>query len=422
MKRIAFIVQRYGIEVNGGAEYHCRLVAEKLNDRFNVEVLTTCAKDYMSWANEYAAGTEFINGVKVMRFSVQHPRDLERFKLAGRRLRKRKQRRYQKLLSYFGQLKNFEKLTKVKSRAENELAWIKEQGPYVPDLITFLKTNQENYDAFIFFTYLYYPTAIGISVAPHKSILIPTAHDEPPIYLEFFRSFFKRPKAILYNTESEKRFVNKLFDNEDIYSDIVGVGIDVPALQPSPGADALIQQAGNYIIYIGRIEVAKACDELISNFIKFKAGTDNDIKLVFVGRAFMPVTEHPSIIYTGFVDEDTKFNLLKNARALIIPSIFESLSLVTLESMAHGIPVIANEKCEVIKDHINKSGAGFLYINQETFTAAIQTAFSNNTNVANLSEKAKTYVTENYTWVKVLEKFDAAFDYVTGYSSSSISQ
>ncbi|SDG68055.1 glycosyltransferase family 4 protein [Mucilaginibacter sp. P25] len=422
MKRIAFIVQRYGIEVNGGAEYHCRLVAEKLNNRFTVEVLTTCAKDYMSWANEYAIGTEFINGVKVIRFGVEHPRDLKKFKLAGRRLRKKKQRRYHRLLGYFGQLKNFEKLTGVKPRAENELAWIKEQGPYVPELITFLKTNQENYDVLIFFTYLYYPTAIGISVASHKSILIPTAHDEPPIYLEFFRSFFKQPKAILYNTESERRFVNKVFGNEDIYSDVVGVGIDVPALQPSPGANALLQQAGNYIIYIGRIEVAKACDELISNFIKFKASTDNDIKLVFVGRAFMPVTEHPSIIYTGFVDEYIKFNLLKNSRALVIPSIFESLSLVTLESMAYGIPVIANEKCEVIKDHINKSGAGFLYNNQETFIAAIQTAFSNNTNVADLSEKAKSYVAENYTWVKVLEKFDAAVDYVAGHSSSSISQ
>ena len=90
--------------------------------------------------------------------------------------------------------------------------------------------------------------------------------------------------------------------------------------------------------------------------------------------------------------------------------------------MAYGIPVIANEKCEVIKDHINKSGAGFLYNTQETFTTAIQIAFSSNTNIMDLSEKAKTYVAENYTWVKVLEKFDTAIDHVTGYSSSSISQ
>lgn len=422
MKRIAFIVQRYGNEVNGGAEYHCRMVAEKLNALFNVEVLTTCAKDYMSWANEYSAGTELVNGVKVIRFAVEHPRSLKRFRRAGRRLRERKQKRYQRLLNYFGQLENFEKLAKVKSRAENEIAWIKEQGPYVPELIAFLKANQENYDAFVFFTYLYYPTAIGISVAPHKSILIPTAHDEPPIYLKFFKDFFKQPKAILYNTESEKHFVNTHFDNEDIYSDVVGVGIEVQEPQHSSNADILVKQAGDYIIYIGRIEVAKACDELISNFIKFKANTRNNIKLVFVGKAFMPVTEHQSIIYTGFVDEDVKFNLLKNARALVIPSIFESLSLVTLESMAFGIPVIANEKCEVIKDHINKSGAGFLYGNQETFAAAIQAAFSSHLNVDDLSDKAKTYVAENYTWEKVLDKFDKAIDYVAGHFSSSTSR
>ncbi|MFC0515405.1 glycosyltransferase family 4 protein [Mucilaginibacter angelicae] len=421
MKRIAFIVQRYGIEVNGGAEYHCRMVAEKLNALFNVEVLTTCAKDYMSWANEYSPGTELINGVKVTRFEVEHPRDLKRFKLAGRKLRK-KQKWYQKLLSYFGQLENFKKLTKAKSRAENEMAWITEQGPYVPQLISFLEANQDNYDAFIFFTYLYYPTAIGISVVPHKSILIPTAHDEPPIYLEFFKDFFKRPKAILYNTESEKHFVNTLFNNKGIYSDVVGVGIEVPALRPNPAAEDLIKQAGDYIIYIGRIEVAKACDELISNFIKFKADTHNTIKLVFVGQAFMPLTEHPSIIYTGFVDEDIKFNLLKNARALVIPSIFESLSLVTLESMVYGIPVIANEKCEVIKDHIHKSGAGFLYANQETFATAIQTAFSSSTNVEVLSAKAKTYVAENYTWEKVLDKYDTAINYVADHFSSSTSR
>jgi glycosyltransferase involved in cell wall biosynthesis len=421
VKRIAFIIQRYGIEVNGGAEYHCRMVAEKLKDLVNVEVLTSCAKDHNSWANEYKPGLNIINDVKVLRFEVEHPVDKKKIRLAERNLQYRKQKTYQKLLIYLGLLDIFQKIANVKSREENEMIWIKEQGPYVPNLIDFLKINQSNYDALIFFTYLYYPTVVGISVAPHKSILIPTAHDEPPIYLEFFRRFFKRPKVILYNTESEKSFVNKLFSNEEIYSDVVGVGIEMPAPQPNRNARELIEQAGDYIIYIGRIEVAKACDELISNFIKFKADTANNFKLVFVGQVFMPITEHPAIIYTGFVDEDVKLNLLKNARALVIPSVFESLSLVTLESMAYGIPVIANERCEVIKDHIKKSGAGFLYTNFESFISAIQTVFSPSTDIGDLSAKAKMYVAENYTWGKVLDKFHAAIDYVAGHFSSSTS-
>ncbi|PWK80206.1 glycosyl transferase family 1 [Mucilaginibacter oryzae] len=421
MKKIAFIVQRYGVEVNGGAEYHCRVVAEKLNGLFDVEVLTSCAQDYMSWANAYTPGSELINGVKVKRFEVEHPRDMDRFKRAGRRLRQRKRKLHQKLLHFFGQLENFEKMAKIPSRAQNEMSWIEEQGPYLPQLIGFLNTNHDKYDALIFFTYLYYPTAVGISVAPQKSILIPTAHDEPPIYLNFFKSFFLQPKAILYNTQSEKRFVNSLFNNSGIYSDIVGVGIDLPPLIPNNFADELIKQADNFIIYIGRIEVAKACDDLMQRFVKFKKDTNNNVKLVFVGQAFMPITQHPSIIYTGFVDEDVKFNLLKNARALIIPSVLESLSLVTLESMAYGVPVIANEQCAVIRDHIDKSGAGFLYTDQETFNSAIEKAFSADTDIEALSAKAKAYVAENYTWEKVLQKFDNAINYVTGHFSSSTS-
>ncbi|MEO3404021.1 glycosyltransferase family 4 protein [Mucilaginibacter sp. CAU 1740] len=421
MKKIAFIVQRYGVEVNGGAEYHCRMLAEKLSSSFDVSVLTSCAKDYVTWANEFTPGTSVVNGIEVVRFPVEHPLNLDRLKLADRKLRIRKPKPHQKLLKFLGQLENFEKLTGVKSRVENEMAWIKEQGPYLPQLISFLKANEHNYDAFIFFTYLYYPTVVGISVAPQKSILIPTAHDETPIYFELYKEFFRKPKAILYNTESEKRFVNTLFANSDIYSDVVGIGIDIPVLTPNSNADELLKQAGDYIIYIGRIEVAKACDELVQNFINYKTVTNNNIKLVFVGRAFMPLTQHPSIIYAGFVDEDVKFNLLKHARALVIPSLFESLSLVTLESMACGITVIANQKCEVIKEHIDKSGAGFLYTDTESFKGTIEKVFSADTDIDALSAKAKAYVAENYTWKKVLNKFDAAINYVTDHFSSSTS-
>src|ERR1035437_7704844 len=73
--KIAVVVQRYGLAINGAAELHARYVAEHLARHGDVEVLTTCATDYVTWRNELAPGVETINRVPVRRFTVKHERD-----------------------------------------------------------------------------------------------------------------------------------------------------------------------------------------------------------------------------------------------------------------------------------------------------------------------------------------------------------
>ena len=136
MKRIAFVVQRYGLEVNGGAELQCRQLAEHMSKMYDTEIITTKAIDYVTWRNEYLLDEEIINNILVRRFSVKEERDNNSFnKLSANVL-------------------------KGNSSKQDEELWMQKQGPYSPDLIDYLEGHKEEYDVFIFCTYLYYTTSL----------------------------------------------------------------------------------------------------------------------------------------------------------------------------------------------------------------------------------------------------------------------
>lgn len=410
-KRIAFIVQRYGVEVNGGAEYHCRILAEKLSGTYEVDVLTSSAKDYRTWENVYTAKQEYISGVNVLRFKTEFPRNDKKFRSISRKFAYRKP--YLKLVRLLGLTNLYEKILPSGIRRRDCKNWLKYQGPYLPDLISYLKKEQNKYDALIFFTYLYYPTIVGIEINPGKSILIPTAHDEPPIYFPVFEKLFHKPAAILYNTAAEKRFVNGKFHNEEIYSDIVGIGVDETKSAGTSSAVEILDTKAPYLVYIGRIDASKGCEMMCDYFMKYKEAVNNDLKLVLIGQAFMDIPVNPDIISLGFVDEQIKLTILEGARALIIPSFYESLSMVTLESMAHGIPVIANGNCEVLKDHIDNSEAGFTFTDLPSFTTALDICLSPETDLSLLRQKAKLYIQKNYNWDVVMGKINSMISYIS---------
>ena len=408
MKKIAFVVQRYGVEVNGGAEYYCRLMAERLANTYEVDVLTSCALEYVTWANWYPAETVTINGVKVHRFPTKHERLLKQTSRAEHKLNKWSRPEQSQGLN---RLKMWARALVGKHIRRYSRLWATYQGPFTPDLITYLKRNHQQYDALIFITYLYYPTIAGLAIAPHKSIFIPTAHDETPIYLPLFRKLFQKPRTILFLTPAERSFVHQLFRNDSIPNDVVGVGIEPATRLAEQTVSELLGTDADYLLYIGRIDPAKGCDKMFEFFIRYKAGHPSPLKLVLVGKAMMPIPEHPDVLPVGFVDEPVKASLLQHAKALIMPSPYESLSMVTLESFAVGIPVIATAECAVLRDHIVGSQAGLLYRLYEEFDAAVDQIL--NQDSTEMANNGRAYVQQYYTWDTVLAKFNKAVDYVS---------
>lgn len=264
-KKILFVVQRYGLEINGGAELHCRQLAERLVDDYDVSVLTTCAIDYVTWKNEYKEGTEYINDVKIIRKKVDFERNQKNFN------------------------KISEKLNNEKDNISLGIEWQKAQGPHSSELIKFLKDYKDDYEAIIFLTYLYYTTYFGLQVAPEKSILIPTAHDEPPIYYSIFNETFNLPRAILYSTTTERDFVNKRFKNNHIYTDIVGLGIEIKNNISKIDLKNKFLIKNEYVLYLGRIDESKGCKILFENFLEYKKKYNNNLKLVLAGKNVMNI-------------------------------------------------------------------------------------------------------------------------------------
>lgn len=387
-EKICFIVQRYGAQVNGGAELFCKQMAEHMTEKYDVTVLTTCAVEYMTWEDFFAPGEEMINGVHVIRFRVDYTRDAGEFNAING-----------KFLT--GGL-----------NTEQEKQWIELQGPYCAGIINYISSYKYNYKSFVFCTYLYYPTVMGLPEVAHKSVLIPMAHDEPYIQMQLFQNLFSIPRGILYLTPEEKEFVNEKFNNQEIYSEIGGIGVDIPPDYSAQRFKEKYKIEGKYVIYVGRIDEGKNCGEMFAFWQQYKQNNPSNLKLVLLGKSVIPVPEREDILSLGFVSDQDKFDAISGAQFMWIPSKFESLSIVLLEALALSVPVIVNENCEVLKGHCLRSNAGIYYKDYATFCCCMDVLLQDEEVLTALSNAGPMYVKSNFDWENTTGKLEALVEYV----------
>ena len=380
MLKIAFVVQRYGLEVNGGSELCCRLTAEHMAKYWDVEVLTTCAIDYMTWRNEYSPGKSRVNGVSVRRFAVDQERNIRKFNDLSRQI--------------YGK----------KNCTDKEIEWMKLQGPNSTGLLKYIAEKKDYYDHFIFFTYLYASTYFGLPLVKEKAILVPTAHDEPPIYFSIFDDLFALPKNFIYLTNKEKAFVSHRFNNNG-KGEIIGMGIDFPLHMNSERFCAKYGVEQGFMLYVGRVDLSKGCGELFDYFRRYKKKSGRNIKLLLIGKSHMDIPRSDDIIHLGFLPEEDKYDALKASGLLVVPSYFESLSIVTLEAFIAETPVLVNGKCLVLMEQCLRSNGGLFYANFEEFLESADFLLSRNDTVKRMGQQGKKYVENNYNWAQVEKKY-----------------
>lgn len=403
--KIAFVIQRYGAEILGGSEYHCRLIAERMAARHDVEVLTTCARDYITWKNEYPEGTDRIRGVTVRRFANARTRDIQRFN------------QYSDWIFH------------NEHSRDDEMRWLEEQGPWCPALLDHLGRHHRSYDALIFFTYLYAPTVLGLGTDPRRSILVPTAHDEPAIRLGLYRELFSQATVVAFNTEVEKQFLKTTFDMRLAAEETVGCGVDLlqdEPLQPNeePEDEEEAHKAlpthlrargtqfrrrhrlhGQFLLYGGRIDAGKGCEELIEYFTSYKEQA-GEATLALMGVKLMQLPEVPWVKFAGLLSERERLQALEAATVVVVPSPFESLSLLALEAMAVGTPVLCNARAEVLVDHCHKSNAGLYYQDRDEFIECTNLLLADDRLRERMGRNGRDYVRRNYRWDVIMQKYD----------------
>ncbi len=393
--KVGFVVQRYGTEVVGGAELHCRWVAEHLAERHEVEVLTTTATDYLSWKNALEAGESQLNGVTVRRFPVARDRDVDRFDPVAN------------------------KVCFFEHTDAEERAWLEEHGPVCPDLLDHLRRHEAEYDALIFFSYRYWTTYFGLQVAPHKSILVPTAEHDRVLYLRLFRDFYRLPAAIAFNTPEEKILIERITGNEGLPGEIVGTGINRPAEVPVAEVETRLDLLGDYLVYVGRIEPEKGCAVMIDHFLRWQRETRANVTLALFGRGTMSFSENAHVRLMGVVPDAEKLAAIARSRALVMPSRHESLSMVALEAWMMGRPVLANGDCEVLRGQLLRADGGVYYRRYEEFAAALDLLMGQPRLADRLGQQGQEYFQAHYAWERIMEKYERLLQMATNPRGSA---
>src|SRR5688572_4053536 len=203
--KFAFITPRYGADVAAGAEHACRLLAEQVSERHDVDVLTTCARDPRTWKNEYTEGMDRVRGALVRRFAVSQPRDADAFRQFADRL-----------------------LAGPRSRAD-ELEWVRRAGPWSPGLIDFIKRQHRSYDALVFFSLCNPVTVHGVQIAPDRSVLFPHLQLQPALRFALFAEVLSAARAVGFLSPAERRLMRAYVRVTPQHDEVVGIGID-----PSP--------------------------------------------------------------------------------------------------------------------------------------------------------------------------------------------
>lgn len=413
--KFAFITPRYGAEFNTGAEHACRLLAEQIAKRHDVDVLTTTARDSSQWKNEYSEGSDRVRGALVRRFAVSAMPERSSLSDLARRLREG-----------------------PRCRAD-EMSWVRHAGPWSSGLMEHIKRQHRSYDALVFFGLLHPLTVSGLEVAPERSILFPHVHLRSEMRFDLWAEVLMAARAVGYFSNSERRLVHAYIGIAPQFEEVIGIGVDPPPQQSYPRhqqdpADVITPEDDsaseddspidesylggrgipfrrrhrlydNFALFGGRVEPGNGCEEMLEYFDSFATARAEDMRLVLMGVKMMTVPEAPYLRLAGVLPDRERMTAYEAASITIAPGATDLLSQSLLESLAVGTPVLANAANEAAVEHCRRANAGLYYSNRDEFVGALN-VLQTPALRERMGENGRRYIRNYHQWDAVLGRFE----------------
>jgi len=413
--KFAFVTPRYGADITSGAEHACRLLAEQVAKRHDVDVLTTTAHDPVSWKNQYSEGTDRVRGALLRRFAVTTHRDRPAFDELSRRLSEGPRTR------------------------PDELAWVRQAGPWSAGLIEHLKRQHRSYDALVFFGLFNPLTVFGFEVAADRSVLFPYARPRHELRFDLWAEMLAGARAVGYFSGAERRLLHSYTGASPQSEEVIGIGVDTPPRQTYPRhqqdpADEITPDETfegeedddspeqgylggrgvpfrrrhrlyeSFALYGGRIEPDNGCEEMLAYFDAFSAQA-SDMSLVLMGVKMISVPETPFVRLAGVLPMRERMTAYEAASVTLAPGSDDLLSQSLLESLAVGTPVLASACNAAAVEHCRRSNAGLYYANRDEFVEALNKMRAPELR-ERLGENGRRYIRHHHQWDAVLGRFE----------------
>lgn len=384
---IAFVSPRFGDGVVGGAEAVMADAAFGLARRgHNVEILTTCAKDHFTWANEFPPGRTVVDGVSVTRFPTVLGEGSARQRVGD------------------------EILAGKQVSIQDQQLWIND-SLRCPEMWHHVFDNGDRYRALIFAPYMFWTTYAVAQVHPAKSIIMPCLHDEEPARLDIFRELLEGAGGLWFLTEPERDLGQRMYNLGDRQA-IVGASVAVPNQYEPTSFTSKFNIDRPFIYYAGRREWGKGWNALLDGYSRFVSQRGRQLALVTsgVGSIDHPLERSNDIIDVGLLSDDDRNSAMAAAAAYLQPSAMESFSRTVLESMLAGTPVIANGASDVVQWHVQRSNAGLVYNNEAELIECLNFVTDHPEEFKRAAVGGRQYVLDHFQLEDVLRRMEYTLD------------